>query len=106
MVRQQGLRPCPAIGKRLRSQVGSVIEIGSAVHIEGNGHIAYGGLPDWPCTACSLNGQADAEMFGLDSSLSSKHKLACSGATFAPGGGYPLLSRKRRRVNRDFSRRP
>jgi hypothetical protein len=40
MVRQQGLKPCPAIGKRLWSQVGSVIEIGSAVLVEGNDRIA------------------------------------------------------------------
>jgi len=30
----------PAIGKRLWSQVGSVFEIGSAVLVEGNDHIA------------------------------------------------------------------
>jgi OmpA-OmpF porin, OOP family len=77
MVRQQGPKPCPTIGK---SQVGSVIEIGSAVFVDSNDYIAYGELPDWPCTACSLNGQSDAEMFGC------KHKLACSGATLAPGG--------------------
>jgi hypothetical protein len=40
MVRQQGLKSCPVIGKRLWSQVGSVFEIGSAVLVEGNDHIA------------------------------------------------------------------
>jgi hypothetical protein len=39
MVPQQGLKPCPAIGKQLWSQVGSVIEIGSAV-LESNDRIA------------------------------------------------------------------
>jgi hypothetical protein len=51
-------------------------------------------------------------MFGLDSSSSSKHKMACSDATLALGRGYPSLGRaqssprKTRRVSRHFSRRP
>jgi hypothetical protein len=40
IVRQQGLKPCLSIGKRSSSQVGFVIEIRSAVLVEGNDRIA------------------------------------------------------------------
>jgi hypothetical protein len=68
----------------------------------------YAGWPDWPCP---LDGQADAEMFGLDSSSPSKHKMAwwCNsrprpGLSVTQEG--PESSRKTRRVTRHFSRRP
>jgi hypothetical protein len=125
----RGLKPCPTIGKRLWSQVGSVIEIGECVLIEGNDHIASRketaprfwraaklhllcGLAGLALHGCPLDGQADAEVFGLDSSSSSKHKMACMWCNSRPRPGLsvtqegPESSRKTRRVTRHFSRRP
>jgi hypothetical protein len=72
-------------------------------------------LPQQPwllTPSASLDGQVDAEMFGLDSSSSSKHKIACMWRNSRPRPGLSIIqeapesSRKTRRVSRQFSRRP
>ncbi len=75
-----------------------------------SGRYAYGaGLA---LSGCPLDGQADAEMFGLDSSSPSKHKMACMWCNSRPRPGLSVTqegresSRKTRRVTRHFSRRP
>jgi hypothetical protein len=70
------------------------------------------GLAGLALHGCPLDGQADAEMFGLDSSSSSKHKMACMWCNSRPRPGLsvtqegPESSRKTRRVTRHFLRRP
>jgi hypothetical protein len=60
----------------------------------------------------ALHGCPLAEMFGLDSSSSSKHKMACMWCNSRPRPGLSVIqegpesSRKTRRVTRHFSRRP
>ena len=41
-------------------------------------------------SGCPLDGQADAEMFGLDSSSSSKHKMACMWCNSRPRPGLSV----------------
>jgi hypothetical protein len=69
-------------------------------------------LPQQPwllTPSASLDGQADAEMSGLDSSSSSKQKMACMWRNSRPRPGLSVIqegpdsSRKTRRVSRHFS---
>jgi hypothetical protein len=65
--------------------------------------------PWLPAPSASLDGQADAEMFRLDSSSSTKHKMAVHVAQLSPPAGVIRHTggpSKTRRVSRHFSRRP